>query len=431
MNDGIAISVKNVSKSFHTIQSNRALKDVSFQLKEGDVLGLLGENGAGKSTLLKIISGLTKPDYGTIEYNGRLSYILDIGSCFHPDLSGRDNVFMAGGINGFSKEQITKEYDSIVEFSELQNFMDVPLKYYSSGMYLRLAFSTNTTFYSDILLLDEVLGVGDAHFQQKAQSRIRDIVTNGTTVIMTGHNLEELSSLCTHGLWLSSGKQSYFGTINETIDKYLTHNAQNRSNTALSINSSEEKSAIMDPSSGSAIKRDLYIDNDLLPYNQYIQFSPSENKDLELVTLMEVGIKSVGGNFSDELCMDDQLEIMIHYQKNIDQPLVLFAVIQDKFGHNLMSICSYRLLDSSKYIDNTDKGKYVQTVKLPARLFNLGVFSLSIFFTDQYDTDIATYRRVLFFRVEKSEFKFGIFSYNGNFSGSLFPVFDWETHKEN
>ena len=418
MENEIAITVSNLTKHFFTSEVNYALTDVSFQLKKGEILGLIGDNGSGKSTLLRTICGLTKPDMGIISYKGSLSYILDIGSCFHPDLSGLDNIYMVGRINGYSKEQINKKLDSIIEFSELQNFIKTPLKYYSNGMYLRLAFTVNTSFYSNILLLDEITSVGDLHFQQKAKERIAQIVSDGTTVIMTGHDIERLSSLCTHGLWLSSGKQVFFGDIAETVDKYLSYTAENKSSTSLAAGKSPSDDVI------SAKQH-----NETPTYVQHI-IPTDHSSELSAIKLLEAGIRPVGKSFEDDLYMNDELEIVISYYKSIDIPCILFAVIQDKFGHNLMSLCSHRLTDESTFVDNSEIGSYKQCVKIPAGIFNQAAFSLSFFFTNSQEENIAIYKRSLFFKIHKSQHSFGIFHYKGNFSGSIFPFSDWTSSKE-
>ena len=405
MQGEFAISVSHITKQFHSIQVNYALTDISFQLRKGAVLGLIGDNGAGKSTLLRIICGLTKPDSGTVSYKGRLSYILDIGSCFHPDLSGIDNIFLAGRINGYSKAQIDEKLDSIIEFSELGNFMHTPLKYYSNGMYLRLAFTTNTSFYSEILLLDEITSVGDLHFQQKAKERIKEIVSNGTTVIMTGHDIERLNNLCTHGLWLASGKQVFLGEITETVDKYLSFTENNSGR----------------PGSEKKVQS-------ITTYVQHIN-SPERSETDEII-MLEAGIRPVGKSFDHDLYMNDELEIEVYYRKSVDIPVVLFAVIQDKFGHNLMSLCSHRLSDESKFIDNAQAGSYRQYAKLPGGIFNHGVFSVSFYFTNSEEAEIATFKRMLFFKINKSDHSFGIFNYKGNFPGTLLPFSSWTTFKE-
>ena len=413
MTDDTEISVLNLTKRFNNNQANYALEDISFKLEKGNILGLIGDNGAGKSTLLRIISGLTKPDSGTISFRGRLSYILDIGSCFHPDLSGLDNIYLLGRVNGFSNAQIKQRVDEIIEFSELKNFINTPLKHYSNGMYLRLAFTANTSFYSDILLLDEIMSVGDLHFQQKAKERINKIVTDGTTVIMTGHDMESLSKLCSHGLWLAAGKQVFFGEINETIDKYLTFSSNTIADSTIEVNRSAESLTLA--------ARDTYI--------QHIINDPAIENQSSIV-LLEAGIKAARKTYDDDIYMEDEIEIFIRYQKKINDPCILFSIIQDKYENNLMSLCSHRLIDNSKFLDNKDVGIYCQIVRLPSGLFNQGVFSISFCFTDSSNIDIATFRRKLFFKIFRSDYEFGIFNYAGNFTGSLLPFFDWESRKE-
>ena len=204
-----------------------ALKDVSFTIGQAEVIGLIGKNGAGKSTLLKILSRITEPTEGRIDLYGRVSSLLEVGIGFHPELSGRDNVFLNGAILGMSRNEIRRKFDEIVEFAEISKFLDTPVKRYSSGMYVRLAFAVAAHLEPDILIVDEVLAVGDSAFQQKCLGKMRDIRSEGRTVIVVSHNMGTVSSLCQKVIWLADGHVKAAGDAQDIIRKYLSEGVEN------------------------------------------------------------------------------------------------------------------------------------------------------------------------------------------------------------
>src|SRR5580658_1457633 len=179
----------------HTVETIWALKDVSFDVKQGEVIGIIGRNGAGKSTLLKILSRITEPTEGFADIHGRVRSLLEVGTGFHPELSGRENIFLNGAILGMKKAEILRKFDEIVAFAEVEKFIDTPVKHYSSGMYLRLAFAVAAHLETDILVVDEVLAVGDAEFQKRCLGKMRDAGKSGRTVLFVSHNLAALKSL--------------------------------------------------------------------------------------------------------------------------------------------------------------------------------------------------------------------------------------------
>jgi lipopolysaccharide transport system ATP-binding protein len=197
-----------------------ALKDVSFELRKGESLALIGANGAGKTTVLKLLANITKPNKGNIAINGQLSALIELGAGFHPDLTGRENVYLNGSILGLKREEIDHRFDEIVEFAEVNKFIDTPIKRYSSGMIVRLGFSIASCINPDILLVDEVLAVGDASFQQKCMQRIRSLIEAGTSIIFVSHNFYLVKAACNRALYLESGQMKYTGNVNEVIDLY-------------------------------------------------------------------------------------------------------------------------------------------------------------------------------------------------------------------
>ena len=197
-----------------------ALKDINFHVRKGEVLGIIGHNGAGKSTMLKVISGILKPTGGSVRIAGTVVPMLELGSGFDFDLTGRENIFLNGAILGYSEQFLKDKYEEIVAFSELGKFIDVPLRNYSSGMVVRLAFSIATVVNPDILIVDEILAVGDADFQAKSKARMKELMGGGTTVLFVSHSLEQIREMCDRVLWLDHGQVKMYGDTNDVCDAY-------------------------------------------------------------------------------------------------------------------------------------------------------------------------------------------------------------------
>lgn len=197
-----------------------ALKNVSFDVNRGEVVGLIGNNGAGKSTLLKVISGILKPTEGTVTVAGNIAPMLELGSGFDFDMTGRENIFLNGAILGYSDEFLKSKYDEIVAFSEIGQFINMPLRNYSSGMVARLAFSIATVVVPEVLIVDEVLSVGDAAFQEKSRGRMMELMSGGTTVLFVSHDITQIRQMCHRVVWLENGTVKMFGDVNEVCDAY-------------------------------------------------------------------------------------------------------------------------------------------------------------------------------------------------------------------
>jgi len=237
--NNIVIKAENICKSY-SLQKHKTFKEflpallsgssvvvrfnavshLNFELHKGGSLGILGRNGSGKSTLLKLIAGVTKPSDGRLTVTGRVAPLIELGAGFHPELTGRENVYLNGSILGLKHKEMDKLYGNIVEFSELKEFMDQPIKFYSSGMYMRLAFAVAVAETPDILLVDEILAVGDIKFQKKCLDRMREFHKKGSTMVMVSHNPSQLEEYCSKGLLLDRGKQIFFGDIGEALKKY-------------------------------------------------------------------------------------------------------------------------------------------------------------------------------------------------------------------
>jgi len=244
MNNDIMISVKNLSVKYKVFNDKIrtlkefliaifkgklsyktfiALKNINFDLNKGDILGVIGHNGAGKSTLLKVLSGIIVPNDGKIKIKGNIVPLLELGSGFDFDLSGRENIFLNGAILGYKKEFLINKEKEIIEFSELGEFIDIPIRNYSSGMIVRLAFSIATIVEPEILIVDEILSVGDINFQEKSKKRMLEMMGGGTTVIFVSHDIEQIRRFCNKILWLDHGKIKQFGETEKVIKDYLIY----------------------------------------------------------------------------------------------------------------------------------------------------------------------------------------------------------------
>ena len=243
MKDNIAIKVENVSMCFNMPRERvdnlkeffiklvkkqlyyeefYALSDVSLEIKKGEVIGLIGLNGSGKSTLLKVISGILKPTVGTAEINGTISPLIELGAGFDFELTTRENIFLNGSVLGFDRKFMKEKYDEILDFAELRDFENVAIKNFSSGMIARLGFAIATLVKPDILIVDEILAVGDFQFQQKCEARIAEMMAGGTTVIIVSHSIEQIERLCSRVIWLDHGKIVMSGDTKEVAEKYKT-----------------------------------------------------------------------------------------------------------------------------------------------------------------------------------------------------------------
>ncbi|MCY2978706.1 MAG: polysaccharide ABC transporter ATP-binding protein [Planctomycetota bacterium] len=215
--------LRQIRGTDETMEEFWALKDVSFDVQPGEVVGIIGRNGAGKSTLLKILSRIVEPTVGEIRLRGRVASLLEVGTGFHPELTGRENIYLNGSILGMKKREIDRKFDEIVDFAEVEKFLDTPVKRYSSGMYVRLAFAVAAHLDPEILIVDEVLAVGDAEFQKKCLGKMKEVSTGtGRTVLFVSHNMAAVQSLCDTGVYLKSGAITAVGTVNSVIDEYMS-----------------------------------------------------------------------------------------------------------------------------------------------------------------------------------------------------------------
>lgn len=285
-------NIQNLGKfqDSHSLPGNKeegvhwALKDVSFEVKQGEVLGIIGKNGAGKSTLLKILSKITEPTSGRIELNGRVAALLEVGTGFHPELTGRENIYMNGTILGMTKKEIDRKLEEIIDFSGVGKYVDTPVKFYSSGMRVRLGFSVAAHLEPEILIVDEVLAVGDYEFQQKCLWKMENVSQNeGRTVLFVSHNMGAIKSLCRTGLYLDCGEINSYGSTNKIIENYLT--------TGKNLRVNEEK--VIYPDSG----RGEYCQVEFIKQDRYIKFFCGEKFSFKLTFESEEEIENLGVSF--------------------------------------------------------------------------------------------------------------------------------------
>ena len=388
-NDEIAIEVSGVSKKFklpHEKQSSlkgaflssfkskryetqNALKDINFSVKKGEFFGIVGRNGSGKSTLLKCIAGVYTPNRGSIKINGSLVPFIELGVGFNPELSGRDNIYLNGALIGFSRAQMDKMYDEIVEFAELEDFMDQKLKNYSSGMQVRLAFSIAIRAKSDILLLDEVLAVGDAVFQQKCFDYFNMLKKEKQTILLVSHNVEVIKQYCDGGILVENGKIICIGDINEVVDDYLELiDIHEKSMVKKSVSKKITNNSRRGTGSAKVISVSTY------------------DKDLKNVQFF--------GNKIEEVVIS--VEYMAN--ENIESP-VYGLVIKDPMGRTLISTNSLRL---DKKTSNLKKDEKITTWWYFPNIFNNGEYTISPAIADKMGQEMFDWvDDMISFRVRK------------------------------
>lgn len=294
-----------------------ALQDINFSVNAGDVLGIIGKNGAGKSTLLKVLSRVTAPSTGTIKIKGRVGSLLEVGTGFHPDLTGRENIFLNGAILGMTKREIKSKFDEIVDFAGVQKYIDTPVKRYSSGMYVRLAFAVAAHLEPEILIVDEVLAVGDAEFQEKCIGKMKSVSGEGRTVLFVSHNMGSIRALCNRGILLANGTMALDAGIDDAIDLYLRTNAMLLGDGTVPENASGVKSG------EGKIKKIRLFDKNLQHTNNFL-YGSSIGLDIDLMSEIEVdrclvGIQiknSLNESIVDFVNLYDSAKLSLHKGEN-------------------------------------------------------------------------------------------------------------------
>jgi len=326
-----------------------ALKDINLEIKQGDRVGIIGKNGAGKSTLLKILSRITEPTTGRITINGRVASLLEVGTGFHPELTGRENIFLNGAILGMSRVNIKTNFDAIVAFAEVEKFLDTPVKRYSSGMYVRLAFAVAAHLDPEILVVDEILAVGDAEFQKKCLRKMQDVGKEGRTVLFVSHNMGAITRICSKAAYLVNGEIKGTGNSASIVDKYL-HGESNKTN--------EKK----------------WVGNN----------APGNNN----VKLLSVKIKNHKGETTDTIDIDRETHIEILIKTKISCQTLGIAILV-KNTHGEPAIHSSSLFDRTK---EALSGTLLYRMRIPPQLLNIGQYTINV------SSDIPN--KEIFFNIE-------------------------------
>jgi lipopolysaccharide transport system ATP-binding protein len=365
-----------------------ALKDVSFEVKQGEVLGIIGKNGAGKSTLLKILSKITEPTSGRIEMNGRVAALLEVGTGFHPELSGRENIYMNGTILGMSKNEIDRKLDEIIDFSGVEKYIDTPVKFYSSGMRVRLGFSVAAHLEPEILIVDEVLAVGDFEFQKKCLGKMQDVSKNeGRTVLFVSHNMEAVGQLCKTGLMLQSGENVFQGSSKNTISCYFDHNSKNKGDQGL-------------------LRKLNFLRSDKVEISNV-----SFQTDKTLVHTADI---------------NEEVDFIVYYTVNIDDvKLNLSISIYGPYGEYL--IASPSNTDDVWYQKPHKIGSYKAICRFPKCFFNSISYHVNVMIVEN-GTDVIVETGKLF-SIEYFDSGVGRRNFFGKWSGLIRPNLRWDVSK--
>jgi lipopolysaccharide transport system ATP-binding protein len=366
-----------------------ALRDIDFEMKKGELLGIIGRNGAGKSTLLKVLSRTTTPTLGAVKIKGRVASLLEVGTGFHPELSGRDNIFLNGAILGMTRSEIRRKFDAIIDFAGVERYVDTPVKRYSSGMYVRLAFAVAAFLEPEILVVDEVLAVGDAEFQKKCLGKLKDVSDQeGRTIIFVSHSMPMIAALCKRGIVLKNGSLVYDGTAAAAVHYYQ--------------NAGKENTGFLD-----------YTD---------LQKRPGD----QMAELMQAWVQDARGDIKSELKLSESFKVIVRYLVKMDTPLAPFPNFHffDQFGQYV-----FVSAPQTKITDSGPPGEYLAECLIPADLFNAGYFSIGIALTFHHNGIHVSFfeQHALNITItedmEKSVARPG--NYAGELPGALRPLLNW------
>lgn len=365
-----------------------ALKDIDFSLESGETLGIIGRNGAGKSTLLKILSRITKPTAGTVEILGRVGCLLEVGTGFHSELSGRENIFLNGAILGMHRSEIDQRFDEIVAFSEIEQFLDTPVKHYSSGMYMRLAFSIAAHLEPEVLIVDEVLAVGDAAFQRKCLSKMRDVSLAGRTVLFVSHDLQAVARLCSRAMWLDRGSCRALGESQSVISQYLHEQLQTGSSR---------------------------------------EWPRDEAPGDDVAVLRKVSVVTDGQAVTASVDIRRPIFLEIEYEVLIDGKVMMpnFHLYNDR---NECVFVAHDLDDEWRYKPRP-VGRYLSRARIPGNFLAEGLFFVSPALTTYEPLSVHFLVRdaVSFHVVDSIEGDSARGDYVGQMPGVVRPILDWET----
>lgn len=414
----IVINVKDVKKSFkiysdkgHTLKErllffkqrnsytrHEVLKGVTLEIKKGEVVGLVGHNGCGKSTLLKLMTKIIYPDKGKIEINGKISSLLELGAGFHPDMTGRENIYTNASIFGLTKREIDARLDDIIEFSELEEFIDSPVRTYSSGMYMRLAFSVAINVDADILLIDEILAVGDARFQAKCFNKMLELKKSGITIVIVSHDLGSIERLCNRAVWIENGKIKDEGIPHDIVAEYLDDIMSKDENKKIKVQNKKNNKEKTE-------KRIIEKKENKKDKNR------TGNKDVEIIGIKLLNEKD---EVSDTYNSEEKLKIQVKYKRNNDE-------LKDSvFGFGIFRNDGLNCYGTNTFIDNFGKIKIqdegiVEVIIDQIQLLE-GKYYLDIAFHDEYGKPYDYIRKIKKFSIYSILKDAGIFRIKHKFS---------------
>lgn len=366
-----------------------ALRDVSFKVEQGEVLGIIGKNGAGKSTLLKLLSRVTTPTTGTIRAKGRIASLLEVGTGFHPELTGRENIFLNGAILGMTKAEIRRKFDEIVEFSGVERYVDTPVKRYSSGMYVRLAFAVAAHLEPEILIVDEVLAVGDAEFQNKCIGKMSQVSkSEGRTVLFVSHNMGAIKNLCPHTVFMERGKVAMTGETRDVIERYLSG------------------------------------DTDIDRCKVWEQDFPGKNG----VFLHSIRVLDKNNSFENRLISSDEIKIAIEYEleHDVKDLRVTFSLIAFD-GTRIFATSDYNYQPSNRI---REAGRYVSEFVLPPNFFNASRYYVSVDVEIPFSQAFVS-NEIIGFNVDELMVNELGRTVASKPPGLIHPVIDWRISKVN
>lgn len=392
LRDSLANLLTGFAKTGRSKENNVfwALKDVSFDVYPGEVLGIIGRNGAGKSTLLKILSQITPPTSGTVTLEGRVASLLEVGTGFHPELTGRENIFLNGAILGMSRKEIKSKFDEIVDFAEIEKFLDTPVKHYSSGMYMRLAFAVAAHLEPEILLVDEVLAVGDTQFQQRCLGKIESITRKGITVLFVSHNIAAVANLCKRSILLDQGKIQCIGSTDKALNKYLNYN---------SLQGKIQWPIIKNAPGNNKVKI-KYI---YLLSNENITSNPRIDSDINI----EVGYWN--------LQKDSNIGVVIHLKDSLGTFIFASA-----------DMPSANLISNPTFDEKKEIGIYKTTCTIPANTLNDKSYTLDVgIYNYKREMEVDLKDILTFTVVDTGEMRK---EYMGDWVGQIRPKLAWKTN---
>lgn len=396
MRDSIAAAISGMARRKHgradrgATESDYiwALRNLTFTIDKGDVVGIIGRNGAGKSTLLKVLTRITEPTEGQATIFGRVGSLLEVGTGFHPELTGRENIYLNGAILGMKRGEIQRKFDDIVAFAEIERFLDTPVKRYSSGMYVRLAFAVAAHLEPEILLVDEVLAVGDVSFQKKCVGRMGQVANEGRTVFFVSHNMAAVRQLCTRAIMLDNGMVVMDGAVDKVIAYYL--------------------------SKGAAAK----------PLREWTDYATAPGN--ATASLMRVRVVNEDGQTAGELSSDEPLSIEVTYRVKKDGARLGATAIV----HNQEGVCVFSSIDNRQaewHCVPRLQGDYVSVLEVPKSLLPDGAFNVTILLWEQGYTPICSVTDAVSFEIVDSGEVRG--DYFRAMSGIIRPSFKWRTSK--